>query len=164
MTHTFIDNDDSRPSQHQSVVDNLSLAFAEVTASSMGGAPFLIAYGITFGLIGVLSLVLERETTALLAMFQGVVALPFAFWLERRLGRGRLSAENPLKKLSALMAMSQALALPLLIAAYSVAPGIIPLALAGLGGVHFFSMNLGNRHNFQEADWVVSLTGRAEDL
>jgi hypothetical protein len=129
--------DESKSLGKRPTLDNFTHALQEVSASSMGGAPFLVAYGLTFGLTGILSFLLSRDIVALIAMFQGVVALPLAFWLERRWGHGRLSAENPLKTLSAQLAVSQALALPLLIAAYSVEPGIIPLALAGLGGMHF---------------------------
>jgi len=115
----------------------LDQAFAEVSASSAGGAPFLIAYGTTFLITGILSFVLPAETAALVAMFQGGVALPAAFWLERRMGRGRMSADNPLRVLSKLLAFSQALALPALIVAFNLNPRSIPVILAGLGGVHF---------------------------
>ncbi|MCB0036317.1 MAG: hypothetical protein KDE51_19935 [Anaerolineales bacterium] len=120
-----------KPAQNE-----FAAAFAEVSASSVGGAPFLIAYGITFAFTAVLSYLLPREITALVAMFQGAAALPVAFWLERRMGHGRMSAENPLKSLSGQLAVSQALAIPLLIVAYSVEPGLIPLSLASLGGMH----------------------------
>ena len=116
---------------------DLKRAFTEVSANSSGGAPFLIAYGATFLVTAILSLFLPRPTTALIAMFQGGVALPLAFWLERRMGSQRMGAENPLRALSGQMAMSQALGLPLLILVYSLNPGGIPLALASLGGVHF---------------------------
>lgn len=115
----------------------LEQAFSEVSASSAGGAPFLIAYGATFIITGILSYLLPAETAALVAMFQGAVALPVAFWLERRMGWGRMSVENPLRGLSKLMAFSQALALPALIVAFNLNPRSIPVILAGLGGVHF---------------------------
>ncbi len=85
----------------------------------------------------ILSLFLPRPTAAIIAMFQGGVALPAAFWLERKMGSKRMSSQNPLKPLSAQMAMSQALGLSLLILVYSLNPRGIPLALASLGGVHF---------------------------
>jgi hypothetical protein len=116
---------------------NLDQAFNEVSRSSAGGAPFLIAYGATFIITGILSYILPAETVALIAMFQGGVALPAAFWLERRMGQGRMATDNPLRALSAQLAMSQALALPLLIVVYNLNPRAIPIALAGLGGVHF---------------------------
>ncbi len=117
--------------------NDLKQAFCEVSASSAGGAPFLIAYGATFLITAILSFFLPRPTVALIAMFQGGVALPAAFWLERKMGSRRMSPGNPLRALSAQMAMSQALGLPLLILAYSLNPGAVPLALASLGGVHF---------------------------
>lgn len=116
---------------------DLKRAFGEVSAQSSGGAPFLIAYGATFLVTAVLSLFLARPVSALIAMFQGGLALPFAFWLERRMGSQRMGVENPLRALSGQMAMSQALGLPILILIYSLNPGGIPLGLASLGGVHF---------------------------
>jgi hypothetical protein len=112
-------------------------ALDEVSAHSSGGAPFLIAYGITFFITAVLTLFLPRNITALVAMFQGGVALPAAFWLEKRMASRRMAPDNPLRPLSGLMAMSQALGLPLLIVLYALNPGGIPLGLAALGGVHF---------------------------
>ena len=53
------------------------------------------------------------------------------------MGTTRMSNDNPLKSLSAQMAMSQALALPFLIVVYNINPGQIPVVMAGLGGVHF---------------------------
>jgi len=120
---------------------NVSAAFKaaldDVSASSAGGAPFLFAYGATFLITFILSYFLPRDTTALVVMFQGVVALPVAFWLERRMGSKHMDPENPLNELSGLIAMSQGLALPALIVVYSVNPGAIPVVMAGLGGVHF---------------------------
>lgn len=113
-------------------------ALDNVSASSAGGAPFLIAYGLTFIVSGSLTFFLPREISALVAMFQGVVALPLAFWLEKRMGSEERDPKSPLNALSAQMAMSQALALPALIVAYNVNPGMIPVLLASLGGVHFF--------------------------
>jgi hypothetical protein len=119
------------------VSNDLNQAFDEVSASSSGGAPFLIAYGTTFLITAILSFFLPRSTSALIAMFQGGVALPAAFWLERKMGSKRMAKNNPLRELSVQLAMSQALGLPLLILAYSLNPNSLPLALASLGGVHF---------------------------
>lgn len=118
-------------------LNHLTTARAEVSASSAGGAAFLIAYGATFLITAVLSLVLPAPTVAMIAMFQGGVALPAAFWLERRLGTGQMAAENPLRPLSVQLAMSQALALPAFIMAYSLNPRSLPLVLAAVGGMHF---------------------------
>lgn len=119
------------------VANDLRQSLDEVSASSAGGAPFLMAYGATFLITALLSFFLPRSTTALIAMFQGGVALPVAFWLERRMGSKRMAPENPLRPLSVQMAISQVLGLPALILVYSLNPGGIPLALASLGGVHF---------------------------
>jgi hypothetical protein len=116
---------------------NLDQAFTEVSASSAGGAPFLIAYGTTFIISGILTYLLPAETAALIILFQGGVALPVAFWLERKIGWGRMAANNPLRALSVQLAVSQALALPALIVAFQLNPRSIPVILAGLGGVHF---------------------------
>lgn len=112
-------------------------AFTEVSASSAGGAPFLIAYGLTFLITGLLSFFLDRSIVALIAMFQGSASLPLAFWLERRMGSARMSSDNPLRVLSGQMAVSQALAIPALIVTYSLNPGAVPVVLAGIGGMHF---------------------------
>jgi hypothetical protein len=117
--------------------NDLKRAQDEVSASSAGGAPFLIAYGLTFIVTGILAFYLPRETSALVAMFQGGAALPLAFWLESRMGTTKMSNENPLKSLSVQMAMSQGLAIPFLIVVYNIDPGQIPVVMAGLGGVHF---------------------------
>ncbi len=116
---------------------DLERAFNEVSASSAGGAPFLIAYGATFLITAILSFFLPIKITARIAMFQGGLALPAAFWLERKMGSQRMAQDNPLRALSVQLAMSQALGLPVLILVYSLNPLGIPLALASLGGVHF---------------------------
>ena len=121
----------------RNVNSSFNHALNEISASSSGGAPFLICYGVTFVITGMLAFFLPRETSALIAMFQGAVALPAALWLERRMSKARTSPNNPLHKLSALMAVSQALALPFLIVFYNINPGQIPVVMAGLGGVHF---------------------------
>lgn len=117
--------------------NDLNRAQNEVSASSAGGAPFLICYGFTFLVTGILAFILPKETSALIAMFQGAAALPVAFWLEKRMGTTVMSKENPLNYLSALMAISQGLAIPFLIVVYSTDPAQIPVVMAGLGGVHF---------------------------
>ena len=62
--------------------NDLQQALTEVSASSAGGAPFLIAYGTTFLITAILSFFIPRQAAALIAMFQGGLALPAAFWLE----------------------------------------------------------------------------------
>ncbi|HKJ28094.1 MAG TPA: hypothetical protein VJ965_10675 [Anaerolineales bacterium] len=134
-------------------------ALNEVSASSSGGAPFLVCYGITFILTGILANMLPRETSALFVMFQGGVALPAAFWLERRLSKARMSPENPLTQLSMFLAVSQALAIPFLIVVYNIDPGQIPVVMAGLGGVHFLPYAWLHRTRIYVAVGVVIALG-----
>jgi hypothetical protein len=116
---------------------DLEQAQDEVSASSSGGAPFLIAYGLTLFITAILSFFLPINIVALVAMFQGSIALPLAFWLERRMGSGPMSSDNPLRPLSVQMAMSQILALPAIIVAYTLDPRLVPVVLAAVGGAHF---------------------------
>lgn len=119
------------------IQSDLVRAQDEVSASSAGGAPFLIAYGGTLLITGILYFFLPLSTVALIAIFQGSVALPIAFWLERQLGWQTRSADNPLQSLSVQMAMSQVLALPATIIAYILNPAVVPAVLAAVGGGHF---------------------------
>jgi hypothetical protein len=95
------------------ISDGFDLIFSG--ASSAGGAPFLFAYGLTLFVTAILYFFLPIQVVALVAMFQGSLALPLAFWLERRLGAGPISPDNPLRPLSVQMAMSQILVLPAVI-------------------------------------------------
>lgn len=112
-------------------------ARAEVTASSAGGAPFLIAFGGTIFLSGIASFFVPTRIAALIVLFQGNLALPIAFWLERKMGSGAMAKDNPLRPLSIQLAMSQIVALPAVIVAYSLKPSTVPAVLAAIGGGHF---------------------------
>ncbi len=116
---------------------DLDRARDDVSASSAGGAPFLIAFGLTLSATAIASFFLPLRIAALVALFQGNLALPLAFWLERRMGRGPMAPGNPLKPLSVLMAMSQIVALPAVFYAYGLHPAYVPAALAAIGGGHF---------------------------
>lgn len=109
----------------------------EVTRSSAGGAPFLIAFGTTLFACAIASFWLTREQAALAVMFQGMVALPAAFALERKMAWGPMAKDNPLMSLSIQLAMSQIVAFPVVIAVYDWAPGGVPLAMASIAGGHF---------------------------
>ena len=117
--------------------NDLEAARQDVSASSAGGAPFLISFGVTLAACAVVSWFVPRPTAALLVMFQGCIALPAAFLLERAMSRKAMAADNPLRPLSVQMAMSQVVALPVVIAMYSLNPGGVPLAMASIGGGHF---------------------------
>lgn len=118
-------------------VHSLDWALSDVSSSSAGGAPFLIAYGATLFITAILYWFLPLETVAMVAIFQGTAALPVAFWLERRMGSGAMAVDNPLRSLSVQMAMSQVVALPAVIIAYNLNPVTVPVVLAAIGGGHF---------------------------
>jgi hypothetical protein len=107
------------------------------SASAAAGAPWLIAYGLTLSVVAVLSFVLDTRAAALATLFQGGVALPLAFALERRLGQGSMAADHPLRSLSVQLAMVQIVALPAVIMLYPDHPELVPAALAAVGGAHF---------------------------
>lgn len=111
-------------------------AFDDVSASSSGGAPFLLAYGTTFLAAGVLAFFLEAQFSALVAIFQGFIALPTAFLLEQKFSLKRPVKSNPLIVLSGQLAFSQILGLPLLIVVYGLNPDAIPVVLSSLAGIH----------------------------
>jgi hypothetical protein len=107
------------------------------SASAAAGAPWLIAYALTLTVVAALSFVLDTRTVALATLFQGGVALPLAFALERRLGQGTMATDHPLRSLSVQLAMVQIVALPAVIMLYPGHPELVPAALAAIGGAHF---------------------------
>lgn len=116
---------------------DLDLARQEVSQSSAGGAPFLICFGASLLVCAVLWFYLPVERAALAVMFQGGVALPCAFLLERRLAWGPMAKANPLNVLSVQLAMSQIVAFPVVIAMFDFRPAAVPLAMASIAGGHF---------------------------
>lgn len=117
--------------------NDLHWAQHDVSASSAGGAPFLIAFGLTLAASAALYFFVPLETAALIAMFQGGAGMPLAFWLERRMGAGPMAADNPLRPLSVQLAMSQVVALPAVIVAFNLSAVTVPVVLAAIGGGHF---------------------------
>lgn len=116
---------------------DLDQARTEVSQSSAGGAAFLICFGATLLICAVLWFYLPVEQAALAVMFQGGLALPCAFMLERRMAWGPMPKENPLTVLSIQLAMSQIAAFPVVIAMYDIRPAFVPLAMASIAGGHF---------------------------
>jgi uncharacterized protein DUF7010 len=112
-------------------------ALDEVSTGSAGGAPFLIAFGLTLFLTGLAAFSLTDKQAAFVLLFQGNLALPLAFWLERRMGTGKMAPDNPLKSLSVQLAMTQILALPAVLIVYALAPWATAGAFAAIGGGHF---------------------------
>ena len=116
---------------------NLEMARREVSESSAGGAPFLFSFGASLLVCGLAAFWLGRKHAALAVMFQGGVALPIAFLLERRLGWGPMAADNPLRALSIQLAMSQICAFPVVVAMYDLESRRRALAMASIAGGHF---------------------------
>ena len=116
---------------------DLEIARREVSESSAGGAPFLIAFGASLLVCGIAAFFVSPRTAALAVMFQGGLALPAAFLLERRMGWGPMAKDNPLNSLSIQLAMSQIVAFPVVIAMFDLRPGAVPLAMASIAGGHF---------------------------
>ncbi len=116
---------------------DLEAARIEVTASSAAGAPFLGSFAVTLFVTAVLSFWLPTRTAALVLLFQGNVALPVAFWLERRMAWAPMSKENPLRSLSIQLAMSQLAAMPIIILVWSIAPQATGAAFGSIAGAHF---------------------------
>lgn len=112
-------------------------ALDEVSASSAGGAPFLIAFALTLAASGVAGLLLPLKVAAVVVLFQGNLALPLAFVLERRMAARSMAADHPLRPLSVQMAMSQIVALPVVLLIYFLEPAYVPAAMAAIGGGHF---------------------------
>ncbi len=122
---------------HTPDLTDVNEARNEIVRSSAAGAPFLIAFGTTIFLTGLAAFFLPTRTAALILLFQGNAALPLAFWLERRLGRGRMSPSNPLKPLSIQLAMSQIAAFPVIVLAFALAPWSVGAAVGAVAGGHF---------------------------
>ncbi|HET9369722.1 MAG TPA: hypothetical protein VFO19_05720 [Vicinamibacterales bacterium] len=116
---------------------NLDVARDDIAASSAGGAPFLICFGVTLFATAIASFFITREPAAIIVMFQGNAALPAAFWLERKMAMRPMTPGNPLASLSVHLAMSQIVAFPIVIATYSYATSAVPLAMASIAGAHF---------------------------
>ncbi len=87
--------------------------------------------------VAVFSYFAEVRPTALAALFQGGIALPLAFLLERRMGSGALPKDHPLTSLIVLMALVQILAVPAAVLMYDSRPEYVAGAFAAIVGGHF---------------------------
>ena len=109
-------------------------------AANRGGFSFLLVHGLTWTAAAVLSFVLSLKLAALLYLFQGFVAFPASLIVERLLGLRTLSGrDNSLVNLFVLIAMSQGLALPASIVAYSLDPRYLPVVFAATNAGHFLA-------------------------
>jgi hypothetical protein len=111
---------------------------SESLLANRGGFSFLFVHGLTWVAAAILSFVLPVKLAALVYLFQGFVALPLSFGLERMLGYRTLSTrENSLVSLFVLIAVAQGLALPASIVVFTLDPLYVPVVFAATNGGHF---------------------------
>lgn len=111
----------------------------ELARINLSGAPFLVAYGATWLICGYLWKTLSPKMASLATLFQGTVALPIAliilYFIDAFAKRPETS---DLDGLVILIAMSQLLALPLLIIQFHKKHySLIPVVFTLVGAVHF---------------------------
>ena len=106
---------------------DIQIALNDVAASSHRGAAFLIALGTTWIVCGLLAYRSPAAGLALAVMFQGAVALPMAFGLQKLLRFPAGHPENPLTSLSVDLAMKQTVAIPAAVLTYVQSPTFVRL-------------------------------------
>lgn len=116
---------------------DIQLALNDVAASSRRGAAFLLAFGTTWIVCDLLAYLLPAADLALAVMFQGALAVPMAFGLQKLLGFPDGHPENPLTSLSIFLAMTQAVAIPAAALTYVRTPTFVPAVFAAIVGAHF---------------------------
>ncbi len=112
-------------------------ARSSASATAAQGSAWFFAFAATLTAALIVSFFLPLEQAVLVVLFQGGVALPLAFALEKRLGTGPMQADHPLRSLSVQLAMVQIVALPAVIMMYTVNPALVPATFAAIGGAHF---------------------------
>ena len=116
---------------------DIQLALNDVAASSHRGAAFLIAFGTTWIVCGLLAYRLPAAGLALAVMFQGALALPMTFGLQKLLGFPAEHHENPLTSLSVYLAMTQTVAIPAAVQTHVQTPTFVAAVFAAVVGAHF---------------------------
>ena len=134
-------------------LSDVDAARADATRSSGGGVAFLLAYAATLPMAGLLTFVLPLQTTALVVLYQGGVALPTAFALGRLLGFPTMDADNPLRSLLIQLAMVQVVALPAVLLTYTQNPAHVPTVFAAIVGGHFLP------YTWLHRTWLYALLG-----
>lgn len=111
----------------------------QLAVINYSGAPFLIAYGITWNFCGWMWLRFDPRIASLATLFQGMLALPLALALMYAIGAFDNRPDTGiLNELIVIVAMSQLLVLPLLIAMFRKAHyAVIPFVFSAGGAVHF---------------------------
>ena len=119
-----------------SLIMNTTMEREDLRWSSRGGFAFLLANGVVWLIIAALTFILPLKTAAFLIIWQGAVALPLAFALERVFKFPVLTKGNSMLPLLIQTAMVQMVALPAVILAYAFIPAYIPAVFAAVVGAH----------------------------
>lgn len=111
----------------------------ELAGINYSGAPFLIAYGVTWTVCGWMWIRFSSRVAALASLFQGMVALPFALLFMFAIGAFESRPDTGiLNDLIIIIAMSQLLVIPLLIAMYRKSQfTLIPFIFSTAAAIHF---------------------------
>ncbi|MGJ9371893.1 DUF7010 family protein [Nesterenkonia sp. CF4.4] len=119
---------------------DLTSRLHELADQNIFGAAFLLAYGMTWLVCGLLWERVTSRTAAIATLFQGVVAFPVAIGLSFLIGA--FDQPSPvaaaITQLSILIATSQLLGLPFLV--YLAVTGrysLLPVAFASMVSMHF---------------------------
>ncbi len=118
--------------------DTLADARRQASLSAGLGYPWLLAFGFTVSVCAVASFFVSTRLAALMFVFQGGVALPLAFGLERVFGLPRMAPDNPVKPLIIQVANIQTPALLAVLFFFSLGrPDLVPAAFAAVAAGHF---------------------------
>lgn len=117
----------------------MTTALQELAQINIFGAPFLFTYGITWIICALLWIKVKPAYAAIATLFQGMVSLPLALGILYLIDAFKYRPEvGEINNLSVLLAMSQLLILPLLIAMFRRKHyTLIPFVFSGAGAVHF---------------------------
>jgi hypothetical protein len=119
-----------------SLIKNTMMEREDLRWSSKGGFAFLFANGVVWLITAALTFVLPLKTAAFLLIWQGAVALPLAFALERIFKFPVLTKGNSMLPLLIQTSLVQIVALPAVILAYVLMPAYVPAVFAAVVGAH----------------------------
>lgn len=117
----------------------MTTTLQELAQINIFGAPFLFTYGVTWTICALLWIKVQPAYAAIATLFQGMVSQPLALGILYLIDAFQYRPEvGEINDLSVLLAMSQLLILPLLIAMFRRKHyTLIPFVFSGAGAVHF---------------------------
>lgn len=121
------------------MVMELETVLEKLANINYSGAPFLIAYGVTWTVCGWMWIRFSSRIAALASLFQGMIALPFALLLMFAIGAfGSRPDTGILNDLIIINSMSQLLVIPLLISMFRKSQfALIPFIFSAAAAIHF---------------------------